>query len=168
MITTDGSYTVSGFRTDRYKVGFSNSGYVMRYYSHAVSSADATPVQVTAPTTISGIDCHYAGGSISGRVTDGSGSSLTNSGIIAYNEYDEMIGYGTTDQNGAYLLRGFPDGAYKIYFDGSTAGYVGTYYNNKSDMAEADPVTISGSAEKTGINAVLNRGGEYLWNSYRQ
>jgi Carboxypeptidase regulatory-like domain len=52
----NGEYTINGLATGSYRVAFIASGYEVQAYDHKSSPAEATPIAVTAPELVTGID----------------------------------------------------------------------------------------------------------------
>jgi uncharacterized protein YodC (DUF2158 family) len=117
-------------------------------------------VVVSAMSLISGISGVQARG-ISGRVTDALGNGIGNVYVAAfdYNSNLWIIG-SSTDSVGNYSLN-VRAGTYKVRFSQSPSDgyYAPEWYDNKSNSAVADLVTVKGFRATTNINAQLEIGG---------
>ena len=60
--------------------------------------------------------------------------------------------------NGNYNLNGIPTNNYKLYFDGSAAGYISQWYNNAPDQSTATLLAVAAGGSLSGKNAVLAQG----------
>ncbi|MBI4689279.1 MAG: carboxypeptidase regulatory-like domain-containing protein [Nitrospirae bacterium] len=103
----------------------------------------------------------HATGSISGRVTDSGRTGIQNVWIVVDDStgYYNVISSDTdTDSNGNYTVSGIPTGSYKIWFGGSSVGYINEFYNDKT-YSTADLVPVTAPNTTTGIDAVLALGG---------
>jgi hypothetical protein len=104
-----------------------------------------------------------SGGVISGQVTDEDGVGIKGVGVTAYSTSDDGIFGSLTDENGQYKIESIPDGNYHIYFWGENwaynDGYLSEWYQDKSNMAASDVITIENSSEILAINATLTEGG---------
>jgi hypothetical protein len=157
----DGNYTAGGLPGGSYKVWFRgvNAGYINEWYNNKGSSCDADAVEVTAPNTKAGIDAVLVkGGSIAGRITDGTGQGIPNVYVNIYDTNYNNVSSASTDEDGNYTAGGLPSGGYKVYFSDGANHYVSEWYDNKKDFCEANLVLVAAPAS-TSINAVLDRAG---------
>lgn len=148
-----------------YKLFFEGAytGYVSRWYNNAYTQSAATAVTVTNGTTTTRNQNLAMGATISGTVTYG-GTPVEGVSVTAYEsslgENDDNPISAETDSDGNYTLQGLRSGvAYKINFDGSYEGYLEEWYNNRSGVGTADPVTSTIAAPLVNVNATLARGG---------
>ncbi|NCC34892.1 MAG: hypothetical protein EOM24_23195, partial [Chloroflexia bacterium] len=164
-----GDYTIVGVPTGSYKVFFepfgSSSGYLAEYYNGKPDQASADPVSVTAPDTTTGIDASLEmAGQIAGQVTDASnGAGLPDVQVWAFDSNGDPAGFkATTDITGSYKINGLLTGTYYVFFQpaGASSEYFPEYYNDKPDLASADPVTVTTAQTTTNINASLETGGQ--------
>lgn len=157
-----GLYTLSQLQPGTYFIGFdppSNTDYVGAYFNNKTSLASADPVSVTYHTVVTDANAALViGGKIRGRVTAVDNSApLKNVYVTAY--YPDLCGvlvpsaYAYTDASGYYTVTGLLSGTYRIGFDFS--GYRDEYYNNKADLASADPIAVAQGAIVSGIDAML-------------
>ncbi len=112
-----------------------------------------------ADSTTTGIDAALtAGGQISGTVTDAvTKAPLAGAEVCAYNQSEEFLGFFNrcTDTNsaGQYTFSGLAGGEYKVYF--AFGSYAPQYYNDKSELSEAEPVHVTAGSTTSGIDAAL-------------
>ena len=118
-------------------------------------------MSVTAGSDTSGIDAELTvAGSISGTVTDASGTPLEDICVEAYDSNDDVAGYGYTDASGSYTINGIAAGNYRLLFlDCGSNNVVREFYDNKSNLAAADPVSVTAGSDTSGIDAELAEGG---------
>lgn len=98
-------------------------------------------------------------GSISGRVTNGSGAGISGLTVQVYEwppENDELAS-ALTDSSGNYTITGLPAGEYLVAaFAGLTSlPYLNEIYNDTLFYLEATPVTVTASGTANGINFQL-------------
>jgi len=181
-VSTDASgiYTVHALPSGTCKVEFNPSwpndingtDYLGEWYNDAADSTAATPITVTAPNAITGINAFLEeGGSISGTVTDGTDPIYNvavwvydSNGILLGDNYDS--GYFTkTDADGNYAAHGLAPGPYKVYFNPSAhnyfnaTNYVSEFYNNKRLFNLADGVTVTApNVDTPSIDGILETG----------
>jgi len=91
-----------------------------------------------------------------GTVRDKAGNPLEGIRVSAYagTTEDDWVAGTDTAADGTYQLRGPSDPSYRIGFDDYYyGGYLPRYYNGKSTLAAADPVSLG----STGVNATMTR-----------
>lgn len=90
----------------------------------------ATPAQAAAT------------GAVSGRLTTSDGAAAAEVLVQVYPADDyESVGYTNTDADGNYTVAGLPAGSYRVgYFPWLQPEQ---YYHQKSQMSDADPVTVT-------------------------
>lgn len=177
-----GWYTDVGLPSGSYRLRFSDGdgGYIDEYYDDALTFEEATPVVVSAPDDLTGLDAALAKGAlISGRVIAGdSGEPFTDGYVKVFDADGRDVGYGSIEEDGSYVVRdGLPSGSYLVaafpYGSGgalaaalaqggapSAAGYSPSYYGRAVTPSEATPVELSAPALTSGIDIVMLRG---LW-----
>ncbi|MHB1475853.1 MAG: carboxypeptidase regulatory-like domain-containing protein [Dermatophilaceae bacterium] len=104
--------------------------------------------------------------SISGTVTDAAHAGLMGVKVTVTSMSTYASVNATTVGDGTYSVTGLPAGYYQVCFDASGAtggssktGYVAQCYNNQTTPWQADPVTVTVGATRTGIDAALAVGG---------
>jgi 5-hydroxyisourate hydrolase-like protein (transthyretin family) len=97
-----------------------------------------------------------ADGSISGTISSG-GKGLAGT-VVVYSEgsFDTET---TAASDGSYTVANLAEGSYQLYFD-AYGNYLPQYYKDKTTLAEATPVAVSGGATASGIDAELVVGGQ--------
>lgn len=175
-----GWYTDTGLPSGSYRLRFSDydDGYIDEYYDDALSFEEATPVEVTAPTDITGLDAALARGAlIGGRVTAGDTGEPFSAGWVAvYNLDGDEIGYGALEDDGSYVVRtGLPSGSYRVAVvpygtggelaaspaqGGATDGsaYAISYYGRSVTPTTATPVVVSAPELRDAIDIVMLQG----------
>ena len=161
--TTDanGNYTLNNLPTGSYQVYFSDPQglHLPQYYDDAATSANATSVAVTAGQGDPGINATLAAaGRITGSVLDAeSGGPVSGATVTLYDAGDDYVTSTSTDSTGSYSFGPLTAGQYEVSFaTGSSGGNYGTaYYNGKSTLLTADPVTVTNEATTSGVNGRL-------------
>jgi hypothetical protein len=81
--------------------------------------------------------------------------------VRIYNEAGNVVST-SVDDTGVYTTTGLTPGNYRLEFrpfsSGDASQYAPQFYNNKSDLASADPINVSGPGIIPNINAVLDLG----------
>jgi hypothetical protein len=159
---SSGEYTVPGLTADSYTVEFSavNLDYVTQFYNDQTSYVNAQPVTAQAGVTTPEINAKLVpGGSIAGRVIDATTQApIEGAFVCAFEGEAEPSGCAPTNSNGEYVIAGLPSGnGYKVEFDAfePSTEYRQQFYNDKSSLAEAQPVAVTASHTTSGINAAL-------------
>lgn len=162
----DGSYAVHALPAGTYRVEFGescgpNHQFYPQWYLNQSSFNSATPVNVTSGAATHGINQQLiAGGSISGTITDSSGSSLA--GMCAFpmgTKQEPVTGVQPTDSSGHYSVAGLVPGQYRVLFSDCSGGnYVQQWYQNATYQS-AKLVTVSSGADTTNVSALMQLGG---------
>ncbi len=161
----DGRYTLNGMPDGAYYVAVipdDSQDYIREYYNNSYSYSDADLVVISNAGDVTGIDFSLeVGGSISGHVYESDGKTpISDIGVHAYSDSTGVSELSFTDADGKYLINGVPDGSYFVaVFPFGEQNYVSEYYNNAYFYADADPVTVSGAGDITGIDFSLEVGG---------
>jgi thermitase len=114
VTNTSGGYTLSNVPAGTYTVSASTAGYATASQSVAVVAAQTTTAALALAKTATT-------GSISGKVTDATGTGIAGATV------NDGSASATTDSTGAYALAGVPAGSYNVtasasgYLDGSTS-----------------------------------------------
>jgi hypothetical protein len=162
----DGAYDLGGLTAGSYVVQFSEcfggGSYISEYYDDTTDYGQAEPVVVTAGATTSGIDASLArAGHITGTVTsDETGLPLA-SICVSILSSTGGGGFAQTGVDGSYDAGGLAAGMYTVFFYecSGSGGHVAEYYDDTTDPAQADPVTVTAGATTSGIDAGLAAAG---------
>jgi hypothetical protein len=154
-----GYYTFAHAIPGNYILSAHASHYQMAVYPDTVIVADNQAV--------TGIDFHLAGyvapnGTISGIVTaDSTGLPISGAMVVAFgvNNHHFHSRFARTDSTGAYSLGKLQNMPYKLMC--IAHGYVGEFYNNKTNWNEADTVTPNAEAINFGL-ALHSTGPRFL------
>ncbi|HMQ29603.1 MAG TPA: carboxypeptidase regulatory-like domain-containing protein [Chloroflexaceae bacterium] len=173
-----GWYTGTALPSGSYRLRFSDSeqGYIDEYYDDAPSFEQATPVVVTAPTDLTGLDAALAqGAAIAGRVTAGDTGAPFRAGyVVVYSLAGEEVGYGDIAEDGSYQVRtGLPSGSYYVAAvpygaEGGLAAapaqggegrsaYAISFFGGSVTRAAAERVAVSAPQLRGGVNIVMLR-----------
>jgi protocatechuate 3,4-dioxygenase beta subunit len=158
--TTDahGEYTIDALPAGNYLVRAQAAGFIPEFYDNASSPQTATLVQLTTNQTAVDIDFELtAGGGISGTVTDAGTAAPIAHAYVHVRGALRGMEFGTrTDAQGQYRIEGLPSGNYSVFFAASR--YIGEYYDDTRDPAQATLISVAAPAIVTGINAALTPG----------
>ena len=167
-----GNYKIARLRTGSYKVGFlpqyNNLNYKEQYYDGKPSLEAAATLPLAVGEAATGIDAELQKASrIEGTAIDAvSAEPISYLEVCAYRASDgEQVRCTHTDPEGEYALAGLAGGDYKVgffsinYEEGTTGqNYVAQYYNSKSSLQSAEPVSVPDSTDVTGIDAEMQEG----------
>lgn len=93
---------------------------------------------------------------ISGYVKTLGGTGIQGVGVTAYDTASALFFSNSTDLSGHYSLAGIPDGNYKIYFNGSDAGYSSSWFNNTQDINAAEVISVAGGVPTDMPDVILS------------
>ncbi|MBP1468120.1 carboxypeptidase regulatory-like domain-containing protein [Candidatus Chloroploca sp. M-50] len=154
----DGVYTTRTVAPGRYTLR-------LRPYSSSPSAAYASVEIGPFDATLNAFTIvNYQmslGGQISGRITNRDGAALSDLSVAIYNEAGYFVDSTYyVDDSGVYTTTGLAPGNYRLEFRpyGDANQYAPQFYNNKPDLASADPVTVSEPGIIPNINAALDIG----------
>ncbi len=174
----DGNYDLGKLAGGRYWVCFEPPWdeeiggrlYARECYNDKPYLSLAAPpenVSVVPGTTTGHVDAAFKRpGSISGRVTDSSGTGVSNILVSVGHWIDRPNGsyYSfeawarPTGPDGAYQLGGLAEGNYQVCFD---AGYANPYlsecWNDKPYMSRSETVAVTSGRDTSNTNAILYR-----------
>jgi hypothetical protein len=107
--------------------------------------------------TLLGSEAAYAQtGTISGKVTSASQpGGVGNISVSATNTAETKVFSDATDANGNYTITVDAPDTYKVKFADYGGNYVTEWYNNKTDFASANTISVADGENKTNINASL-------------
>ncbi len=169
-VDSNGLYTLTLLASGVYYVRFNPYGtsdsYISEYYDNQLDLLSADPITVTAPAVVSGIDASLElGATITGQVTGNDTSqALADVGVSAYDCYGFSVGYDNTDATGTYTITGLIPGGYRLRFEpnswGASRQYLREYYDDQSEMEDADSVTVASGETVSGVDAGLDPGGQ--------
>lgn len=161
----DGSYLVGPVPPGQYTLKAHSPDdpeYIGQFYDDVLDSGDASSITITLDDITDDIDFDlWTGGSITGTIYDDGGSPLNGISIEVYNAAESLIDTVTSALDGTYTTGPYPDGHYYLHSDSnpnSGQNYFDQFYDGKTDIGSATPVTVSG-ADTTGIDFNLLRGG---------
>jgi hypothetical protein len=164
--TANGSYFIRGLPSGQYQVYASIKGYIREYFDGKHCADTFTPVNVTAPETISTINFKLdRGGAISGHVYEADGVTPIEKAWVVCSGLDIDFGYSLsarTADDGSYIITGLPSGKFKVYAEKVSVEkitYISEYYNDVSDQAGATPVEVVAPNITQGIDFTLNKKG---------
>jgi hypothetical protein len=159
----DGSYRLPGVPAGDVIVDFQNAtdcrsgtahGVLSEYFDDATSPDSATPVPVSPGQTTHNVDAVLASAAtISGTITNAGGQPIVGAcaGVM-----EPGSNSATTDASGHYAIQDLAPGTYHVRFVPCSPSneYISEYYNDKSSLAAADPVSLTAGEQRT-IDASL-------------
>jgi hypothetical protein len=150
-----GHYRITGLAAGRYQVSFSqcfgSSRYAEQWFRGKASAQAANAVTVQTGKTRSGIDGRLTpGGSISGRVLNGSGKPLRNICIVAAAGSAAPVGATSTGKAGTYAISGLGSGQYTVEF--SPCG-------SQNLITAVAHVRVTAPHAAAGVNVTMQPGG---------
>jgi Carboxypeptidase regulatory-like domain len=165
---SNGTYSITGLGTGDYSVYFTpgcgkSLNWLAQYYSGATSLSSAKAVSVTAGKTTSGVNATlHAGGTISGKVTNGGGTGLDDICVYATNTSGSAAAFGAGESGpgGTYTMLALPTGTYNVEFqDCSNTGYATQWYKGAASQASAKAVSVTAGKTTSAVDAAMVLGG---------
>ena len=157
----NGQFTTGALYPGDYKIQYaapSQSAYLGEWYDNKSSYAAANQLTIGA-TDVTADASLVKGARFTGTVTaEDTGNPLANASVYVYSGGSFLSqGYASTDQNGQFTTGALPPGSYTIQYNAPyQSSYLDEWYNDKSNYASADPVTLN-STDKA-VDAALTRG----------
>jgi protocatechuate 3,4-dioxygenase beta subunit len=162
----NGSYQLNGLAPGEVTVCFDPTytagGYQRTCYG-AEADGSGSPVPVTAGRMSTADVRLQLGASITGTVTDASGTRVSGVLVSAFGMSSGTGYYSETDESGSYTFSGVTAENYQLCFDPSYAagppvgGYAAQCYHDQLSAGTANPVTVGASGAVT-VDAVLRPG----------
>jgi protocatechuate 3,4-dioxygenase beta subunit len=146
-----GNYTVDGLESGSYTLRAEPLFDGVNLFAPTRTAA------VTAPNATTNADIVMAaGGTLTGRVTDTSGTPLQNITVYVSSSDGEFQEYVQTDVSGVYQATGLPSGEYGVLFRPSA--FIPEAYNDRPNFSNADRVTVTAPDTVSNIDAELTKG----------
>ncbi|GAB5520817.1 MAG: hypothetical protein RhofKO_30680 [Rhodothermales bacterium] len=160
-----GAYTLAGLPDGTYYVMAFMPYSIMQYYEGVYDPSEATPIELTAGSTATGIDFNLdwivlfgdalgrtpttGGTRVYGTVTDADGNALADASVFAVDDDGAVLASARVQANGTYTLDGVPaGGAYR--FKASAVGYASRFHDGTTTHDDAAPIeTGNGQMEIT-------------------
>jgi hypothetical protein len=145
---------------------------IVQFYGQTTQLSAAQTFAVQADGTVRVDLIVKRGATISGTVTSGDGSAVTNALVYVHRvDGDEGDGdYDYTDYAGRFTVGGLEPGKYKTEFSAPSAnplGLIGEWYGNVDSEDSATSITVSQWGQTVlGINTVLDVGARMHGNVY--
>ena len=160
----DGTYVLEGLATGDYRVeaDASDQGFTRQFFSSTDDWGLAERVTATAGLTTSNIDFVLtSGGAISGFVTNEAGGAPVANADVWAERYD-CCGGGNgarTALDGSYEITGLAQGDYRVQVRTEHGGFVGEFYDDTTDWAQATRVPVGSGTTTQAIDFSLGSGG---------
>ncbi|MBN1447649.1 MAG: carboxypeptidase regulatory-like domain-containing protein [Bacteroidetes bacterium] len=150
----DGSYMIDGLPQGDYYVRATAKGFIPQYFDNASDMSSATKVAVTNQA-LTGIDFSLGkGGSISGAVKDEESGDPLPYAVVLVRGTNQQYEHGArTDANGQYTIEGLADDDYIVF--ATAPRFLGEFYDDVTSPKQATAVTVTSSADVTGIDFEL-------------
>ena len=156
----NGYYIIDGLPPGKYKVRTDNdSDFVDIYWDDKDIWETPDTVEVSANDTTEDKNFFLrVGGKITGTVTL-SGVPPVMATVYAIDTTFRESYYGSADYlTGSYVIKRLPTGTYKAKTS-NNLGYIDAYYNDKSDWASADPISVTEGITTSSKDFTLSLGG---------
>ena len=162
-----GYYEIGGLGAGVYRVTFSdrNGNYVSEAYDNVPGTDfynSGVDIIVSEGSTVSGINASLSLASvITGTVTGPDGVSVLYNVFVGAYMWNGMYwfqkGYGSTDWQGNYAIKGLAAGTYRVRFSHWSGSYVAeTYANAIDDLNSGTDLSVPASLTVSNINASLD------------
>lgn len=155
-----GEYLLDNLADGSYVVEFwaRPLGYVTQYFDGKTLFSEADEVVVSGGATVPNVDAEMQeGGKIEGTVTDvATSAGIEKVEVCAYAE-TAFGGCAFTDPSGDYTIHGVATGSYLVEFWAGFAGYETRLYEEASNEADADLVSVVAPNATPGIDARLSK-----------
>ncbi len=130
-----------------------------QWYDGKTSLSTADPIVVGVGDSVTADLTFHPGGIILGAVTRSDGAAAVEDAVAVYGEAGDYLADGTADENGQYAVLGLPAGSHRVHFS-SSGNCMDEWYSNQRSFELATPVAVAVGETRSGIDAVLDRGGE--------
>lgn len=153
----NGHYEVATLAPGSYVVSADAPGYKPEFFDDAQEFGEADPVTIDDIETEDGIDFYLAMGSaIAGNVSDANGEPIARAVVrllLLSSNYPRYIREVRTDDNGDYIAEARP-GKYFVF--AAAEKYLGEFFKDAREFAEADTVEVVENTHTTGIDFELS------------
>ena len=160
----DGDYSIRGLAAGTYRVQFADEdgNYLGETYDDAADLESGTNIEVSAETTVPGIDASLAIASkIVGTVTGPDGTApLQGIEVAAFRSSDSWQGWESvaqtqSDEAGNFTIGGLPVGTYRVQFTDPAGGYLEEVYDGAVELEMGTDIAVPVASTVTGIVASL-------------
>ncbi len=151
-----GHYAIDGLPSGTYLAYAVAKGYYGQWYLNVDSRLEATPIEVTVPNTVEGIDFALAKieqlqGGIAGLVLDDStGLPIEGAVLTAMPLTFARPKQAVSGPDGSYELSGLRRGIYVVVCWAN--GYKGEFYNDARRWYKATPISVADGQTTSGID----------------
>ncbi|NCC32362.1 MAG: carboxypeptidase regulatory-like domain-containing protein [Chloroflexia bacterium] len=162
---SDGRYTTPGLANGSYYLQFwpfgASAQDALQFYNNKPDLESADPVQVQGTGIVGDINAVLVMGSaISGQVSAPEGLSAEGTLVQVYNAADQLVQTAGVGADGRYITAALPSGTHRVCFRPQNSRLMANCYNNKPDLASADPITVTAPTPVENINASLTAGSQ--------
>ncbi len=143
-IDSAGNYFIDGLVPGLYVVRAQARGFLPEFYKEASDYLQATPVQVAANDTVTGIDFTLEkGGAIAGTIGgDDRDGLIAGAHIVAILAVRPQIRHhAISNEQGVYAIENLPSGSYAVFAEAE--GYKGEYYDNARSLLDAKLIQVA-------------------------
>ncbi|MGN8551513.1 UNVERIFIED_CONTAM: carboxypeptidase regulatory-like domain-containing protein [Microbacterium sp. SLM126] len=161
--SADGTYTIDQLPAGDYKIQYTTDraagSFVGEWWDDAADKDSASVVAVEAGVTTEEVSATLApGGTISGTVTDVSGSGVPDLMVNVSSVSGGFYRSAQTDSDGRYAVRGLPEGQHLVRFEGSD-DVLAEWWDDARKKGEATPIAVAAGTEVAGISPQLAAAG---------
>ncbi|WP_022879971.1 carboxypeptidase regulatory-like domain-containing protein [Microbacterium sp. B19] len=163
-VASDGTYTVTGLPTARYKIRFSarTSPLLEQWWDNKPDADSAIPLALAAGEARTGVDATMSrAGSISGKVSLPTGVALS-SGAVEVSAFaaggTDAAASSFAAADGTYSITGLRAGTYTVLFHAHDLPVVDQWWKKAADRASATSVTVTAGQARTQVDAALTAG----------
>ncbi len=151
-----GRYAIDGLPSGTYLAYAVAKGYYGQWYLKVDSRLEATPIEVTAPNVVEGIDFalskieHLQGGIAGLVIDDSTGLPIEGAVLTAMPLTFARPKQAVTGPDGTYEISGLRRGIYVVVC--WATGYKGEFYNDARRWYKATPVSVADGQVTSGID----------------
>ncbi|MCU1515776.1 MAG: S-layer domain protein [Pseudarthrobacter sp.] len=154
---SDGTYKLLGLHAGTYSIEF--HGYSSGLLSQTGNAAKTAVL--AAGQDLTGLNTTMVtGASISGTISAPAGVDVSWVNIEAVQDDGVTIAGSTRPgMGGSFTINGLPAGTYKLIFRSQGSGALDEWFDNAATATAAAPIVLTAGQARTGVNAVLAKGG---------
>lgn len=157
-VRSDGTYSVGGLPGGSLRVRFSAyspSVLLPEWWKDAADFASATPIDVSAGGTRTGIDATLgAGASISGTVTAPAGYAVSGGSVQVYSSEHNWVSSTPVSADGSYAVTGLREGTYHLRFQPPYgSALLSEWWDDATTWSASTGITLASAQAVTGVDA---------------
>jgi hypothetical protein len=154
---SSGYWEMATLQADTYMISVYQYPYPTQYYCAQYNQDYAHRITLTAGADVRNITFQFLEPArIVGTMRDRAGAAIR-SAYVGFSSVDGGWGGANTTEDGTYVIEGLPPGHYRVY--ASPAGYLQSWYSNRTSDATADRVALEAGQTVSNIDFTLDGGG---------